>query len=66
MLPDNQHQIDQESQLLAKTYIWRLNHAGLYLRRSAVCISLTSVHKRARLTWSLKHQHGRVDQCDVQ
>ncbi|GFT71161.1 transposable element Tcb2 transposase [Trichonephila clavipes] len=35
----------------------RLNHAGLYARRPAVCIPLTSAHKRARLNWSLKHQH---------
>ncbi|GFU04062.1 transposable element Tcb2 transposase [Trichonephila clavipes] len=35
----------------------RLNHAGLYARRPAVCIPLTCAHKRARLNWSLKHQH---------
>ncbi|GFV71302.1 transposable element Tcb2 transposase [Trichonephila clavipes] len=35
----------------------RLKHAGLYARRPAVCIPLTSAHKRARLNWSLKHQH---------
>ncbi|GFY36619.1 transposable element Tcb2 transposase [Trichonephila clavipes] len=35
----------------------RLNHASLYARRPAVCIPLTSVHKLARLNWSLKHQH---------
>ncbi|GFU53795.1 transposable element Tcb2 transposase [Trichonephila clavipes] len=28
MLPDNQYQVDQESQLLAKTYFWRLDHAA--------------------------------------
>ncbi|GFY08249.1 transposable element Tcb2 transposase [Trichonephila clavipes] len=38
----------------------RLNHAGLYARRPAVCIPLTSAHKRARLNWSLKHQHWSV------
>ncbi|GFT14086.1 transposable element Tcb2 transposase [Trichonephila clavipes] len=38
----------------------RLNHAGLYARRPAICISLTSAHKRARLNWSLKHQHSSV------
>ncbi|GFT18314.1 transposable element Tcb2 transposase [Trichonephila clavipes] len=57
MLPDNQYQVDQESQPLAKTDIWRLSHAGLYARRPTVCIPLTSAHKRARLNWSLKHQH---------
>ncbi|GFS98024.1 transposable element Tcb2 transposase [Trichonephila clavipes] len=57
MLPDNQYQVDQESQPLAKTDIWRLNHAGLYARGPSVCIPLTSAHKRARLNWSLKHQH---------
>ncbi|GFT81397.1 transposable element Tcb2 transposase [Trichonephila clavipes] len=41
-------------------YLRRLNHAGLYARRPAVCISLTSAHKRARLNWSLKHQHWSV------
>ncbi|GFW06671.1 transposable element Tcb2 transposase [Trichonephila clavipes] len=57
MLPDNQYQVDQESQPLAKTDIWTLNHAGLYARRPAVCIPLTLAHERARLNWSLKHQH---------
>ncbi|GFW68180.1 transposable element Tcb2 transposase [Trichonephila clavipes] len=47
----------QESQPLAKTDFWRLNHAGLYARRPAVCIPFTSAHKRARLNWSLKHRH---------
>ncbi|GFX50957.1 transposable element Tcb2 transposase [Trichonephila clavipes] len=56
MLPDNQYQVDQESETLAETDIWRLNHAGMYARRPEVCISLMSVHKRARLNWSLKHQ----------
>ncbi|GFX83327.1 transposable element Tcb2 transposase [Trichonephila clavipes] len=37
-----------------QTVYWRLNHAGLYARRPAVCIPLTSAHKRARLNWSLK------------
>ncbi|GFW32138.1 transposable element Tcb2 transposase [Trichonephila clavipes] len=40
-----------------QTVYRRLNHAGLYARRPAVCISLTSAHKRSRLNWSLKHQH---------
>ncbi|GFV50946.1 transposable element Tcb2 transposase [Trichonephila clavipes] len=35
----------------------RLNYAGLYARRPAVSIPLTSAHKRARLNWSLKPQH---------
>ncbi|GFY31241.1 transposable element Tcb2 transposase [Trichonephila clavipes] len=60
MLPDNQYQVDQESQPLVKTDIWRLNHAGLNTRRPAVCIPLMSTHKRARLNWSLKHQHWSV------
>ncbi|GFT67158.1 transposable element Tcb2 transposase [Trichonephila clavipes] len=34
--------------------------ACLYARRPAVCIPLTSAHKRARLNWSLKHQHWSV------
>ncbi|GFU29820.1 transposable element Tcb2 transposase [Trichonephila clavipes] len=38
----------------------RLNHAGRYARRPAVCIPLTSAHKRARLNLSLKHQHWSV------
>ncbi|GFS94329.1 transposable element Tcb2 transposase [Trichonephila clavipes] len=38
----------------------RLNHAGLYARKTAVCISFTSAHKRTRLNWSLKHQHWSV------
>ncbi|GFY23185.1 transposable element Tcb2 transposase [Trichonephila clavipes] len=38
----------------------RLNHAGLYARRPAVCIPLTSAHKRSRLNWSFKHQHWSV------
>ncbi|GFX22094.1 transposable element Tcb2 transposase [Trichonephila clavipes] len=60
ILPDNQYQVDQESQPLAKTDIWRLSHVGLYARRPSVCIPLTSVHKRAPLNWSLKHQHWSV------
>ncbi|GFV84547.1 transposable element Tcb2 transposase [Trichonephila clavipes] len=43
-----------------QTVYKRLNHAGLYARRPAVCIPLTSTHKRARLNWSLKHQHWSV------
>ncbi|GFY11441.1 transposable element Tcb2 transposase [Trichonephila clavipes] len=50
----------RESQPLAKTNIWRINHAGLYASRPAVCIPLTSAHKCARLNWSLKHQHWSV------
>ncbi|GFX35829.1 hypothetical protein TNCV_746221 [Trichonephila clavipes] len=50
MLPDSQYQVKQESQPLAKTDIWILNHASMYARRPAVSISLTSAHKRARLT----------------
>ncbi|GFY12636.1 transposable element Tcb2 transposase [Trichonephila clavipes] len=38
----------------------RLNHAGLYPRRPAVCIPLTSARKRAHFNWSLKHQHWSV------
>ncbi|GFW30568.1 transposable element Tcb2 transposase [Trichonephila clavipes] len=43
-----------------QTVYMRLNHAGLYARRPAVCIPLTSAHKRVRLNWSLKHQHWSV------
>lgn len=43
-----------------QTVYRRLNHASLYARRPAVCIPLTSVDKRARLNWSLKHQHWSV------
>ncbi|GFY11730.1 transposable element Tcb2 transposase [Trichonephila clavipes] len=43
-----------------QTIYRRLNHTGLYTRRPAVCIPLTSAHKRARLNWSLKHQHWSV------
>ncbi|GFT03855.1 transposable element Tcb2 transposase [Trichonephila clavipes] len=43
-----------------QTVYRRLNHAGLYARKPAVCIPLTSAHKRARLKWSLKHQHWSV------
>lgn len=43
-----------------QTVYRRLNHAGLYARRPAVCIPLTSAQKRARLNWSLKHQHWSV------
>ncbi|GFS71485.1 transposable element Tcb2 transposase [Trichonephila clavipes] len=42
------------------TSIRRLIHAGLYARRSAICIPLTSAHKRGHLNWSLKHQHRSV------
>ncbi|GFV14961.1 transposable element Tcb2 transposase [Trichonephila clavipes] len=38
-----------------QTVYRRHNHAGLYARRPAVCIPLTSAHKRAHLNWSLKH-----------
>ncbi|GFW89757.1 transposable element Tcb2 transposase [Trichonephila clavipes] len=66
----NQYRVDQDSQPLAKTNIWRFNHAGLHARKPAVCIPLTSAHKLTRLNWSLKHQHWSVGewvgQCDVQ
>ncbi|GFX89378.1 transposable element Tcb2 transposase [Trichonephila clavipes] len=32
----------------------------MYARRPAVCIPLTFAYKRARLKWSLKHQHWSV------
>ncbi|GFU95158.1 transposable element Tcb2 transposase [Trichonephila clavipes] len=60
MLPDNKYQVDQGSQPLVKTDIWRLNHDGLYARRPPVCIPFMSAHKRACLNWSLKHQHWSV------
>ncbi|GFV56711.1 transposable element Tcb2 transposase [Trichonephila clavipes] len=47
----------------------RLNHGGLYARRPAVCIPLTSAHKRARLNWRVWEstlECGRVGQCDFQ
>ncbi|GFW26358.1 transposable element Tcb2 transposase [Trichonephila clavipes] len=43
-----------------QTVYRRLNHAGLYARRPAVCIPFTSARKRARLNWILKHQHLSV------
>ncbi|GFT52915.1 transposable element Tcb2 transposase [Trichonephila clavipes] len=43
-----------------ETVYRRLNPAGLYAGRLAVCIPLTSEHKRARLSWSLEHQHSSV------
>ncbi|GFV50486.1 transposable element Tcb2 transposase [Trichonephila clavipes] len=43
-----------------QTVYRRLNHAGLYARRPAVYITLTSAYKRARLNWSLKLQHWGV------
>ncbi|GFY28100.1 transposable element Tcb2 transposase [Trichonephila clavipes] len=43
-----------------QTVYRRLNRASMYARRPAVCIRLTSAHKRARLNWSLKHQHWSV------
>ncbi|GFW79633.1 transposable element Tcb2 transposase [Trichonephila clavipes] len=43
-----------------QTVYRRLNLAGLYARRPAVGILLTSAHKRACLNWSLKHQHWSV------
>ncbi|GFX69396.1 transposable element Tcb2 transposase [Trichonephila clavipes] len=48
-----------------QTVYRRLNHAGLYTRRPAVCIPLTSSHKRARLNWSLKHQHWSVGEWAI-
>ncbi|GFX08848.1 transposable element Tc1 transposase [Trichonephila clavipes] len=43
-----------------QTVYRRLNHVGLYARRPTLCIPLTSAHNRARLNWSLKHQHWSV------
>ncbi|GFX13617.1 transposable element Tcb2 transposase [Trichonephila clavipes] len=43
-----------------QTVYRRLNHVGLYARRPAICIPLTSAHKCSRLNWSLKHQHWSV------
>ncbi|GFW67137.1 transposable element Tcb2 transposase [Trichonephila clavipes] len=49
-----------EIRISRQTVYRRLNHAGLYARRPAVCIPLTSAHKRTRLNWSVKHQHWSV------
>ncbi|GFT88801.1 transposable element Tcb2 transposase [Trichonephila clavipes] len=38
----------------------RRNVVNHQTRRPAVCIPLTFAHKRARLNWSLKHQHWSV------
>ncbi|GFS64317.1 transposable element Tcb2 transposase [Trichonephila clavipes] len=43
--------------ILRQTVYRRPNRAGLYARRPAVCIPLTSAHKRANLNRSLKHQY---------
>ncbi|GFW83115.1 transposable element Tcb2 transposase [Trichonephila clavipes] len=43
-----------------QTVYRRLNHAGLYSRRPAVCIPLTSANKRSHLNWKLKYQHWSV------
>ncbi|GFV89499.1 transposable element Tcb2 transposase [Trichonephila clavipes] len=43
-----------------QTVYRKLNHAGLYARKTAVCIPLTSAHKRVRLNRSLKHEHWSV------
>ncbi|KFM69679.1 Transposable element Tc1 transposase, partial [Stegodyphus mimosarum] len=48
-----------------QTVYRRLNHAGMYARRPAVCILLTSAQKRARLNWSLKHQHWSVGEWAI-
>ncbi|GFX27438.1 transposable element Tcb2 transposase [Trichonephila clavipes] len=53
-------EVSKNGRCYPTTSIRRLNHAGLYARRPAVCIPLTSEHKRARLNWSLKHQHWSV------
>ncbi|GFW30018.1 transposable element Tcb2 transposase [Trichonephila clavipes] len=47
-----------------QTVYRRLNHAGLYAKRPAVCIPFTSAHKRTRLNWSFKHQHWSVGEWD--
>ncbi|GFS81048.1 transposable element Tcb2 transposase [Trichonephila clavipes] len=47
-------------QISRQTIYRRLNHAGLYARRPAVCIPLMSARKHALLKWSLKHQHWSV------
>ncbi|GFV89108.1 transposable element Tcb2 transposase [Trichonephila clavipes] len=52
--------------ILRQTVYRRLKHTGLYARRPAVCIPLTSAQKRARLNWSLKHQQWSVgEQANV-
>ncbi|GFX84765.1 transposable element Tcb2 transposase [Trichonephila clavipes] len=43
-----------------QTVYRRLNHFSLYARGEAVCIPLTSAHKRARLNCSLHFQHWSV------
>ncbi|GFU66339.1 transposable element Tcb2 transposase [Trichonephila clavipes] len=42
----------------------RLNHAGLYTRRPAICIYLTSAQQRARFNWNLTLQHWSVEEWD--
>ncbi|GFV38908.1 transposable element Tcb2 transposase [Trichonephila clavipes] len=52
--------VDTGIRISRQTVYSRLNHAGLCARRPEVCIPLTSARKRARLNWSLKHQHWSV------
>ncbi|GFV02928.1 transposable element Tcb2 transposase [Trichonephila clavipes] len=51
--------------ILRQTVYRRLNYAGLYVRRPAICLPLTSERKRACLNWSLKHQHWSVGEWAI-
>ncbi|GBN69496.1 hypothetical protein AVEN_247424-1 [Araneus ventricosus] len=40
----------------------RLHETGLFARRSAICVPLTSTNRRVRLTWCREHRDWSVDQ----
>ncbi|GBM02765.1 hypothetical protein AVEN_40831-1 [Araneus ventricosus] len=40
----------------------RLHETGLFARRRAVCVPLTSTNRRVRLAWRRQHRHWSMDQ----
>ncbi|GFS97755.1 transposable element Tcb2 transposase [Trichonephila clavipes] len=40
----------------------RLHERGLFSRRPAVCVSLTSTNRRVRLAWCRQHRDWNMDQ----
>ncbi|GBN36419.1 hypothetical protein AVEN_112992-1 [Araneus ventricosus] len=43
----------------------RLHETGLFARRPAVCVPLTSTNRRIRLTWCRKHRDWSMDQWAI-
>ncbi|GBN55318.1 hypothetical protein AVEN_57593-1 [Araneus ventricosus] len=54
--------VSQGTRVSRVTVSKRLHEIGLFARRHAVCVSLTSTNRRVRLAWCREHRDWSMDQ----